>query len=222
MDGDRWQRVDRYIEDRLLPRDDALAAAIGASNDAGLPPIAVAPNQGKLLHVLARAIGAARILEIGTLGGYSTIWLARALPEGGRLVTIEVDPVHADVARTNLERAGVSDRVTIRTGRGLDVLPALATEDPEPFDFVFIDADKPSNPEYLSWAVRMTRLGSLVVVDNVVRNGAVADDDNHDPAVLGSRKLYDALAAEPRLVSTAVQTVGVKGYDGFAIALVAG
>ncbi|WP_437759334.1 O-methyltransferase [Sorangium sp. So ce1389] len=220
MSQERWSAVDRYITDLLVPSDAALDAALGASAAADLPPINVAPNQGKLLHLLARIQGARSILEIGTLGGYSTIWLARALPAGGRLVTLELDPKHAEVARANIARAGLADVVELRLGRALDTLPALAAEGRGPFDFIFIDADKPSNPDYFAWALRLSRRGSVIVVDNVVRKGAVADPESADPNVQGVQRLNELLAAEPRVSATAVQTVGSKGYDGFAIALV--
>jgi predicted O-methyltransferase YrrM len=222
MSRERWNAVDRYLCDLLAPDEPALAAALEASAAARLPPIQVSPNQGKLLHLLARAQGARRILEIGTLGGYSTIWLARALPEDGRLVTLEIDPGHAEVARGNLARAGLADRVEIRLGRALDTLPKLAAESRAAFDLVFIDADKPANPEYFRWALELTRPGSLIVIDNVVRDGAVIDAASADPAVQGVRRLHELLAAEPRVCATAIQTVGSKGYDGFAIALVTG
>ncbi|HTN92904.1 MAG TPA: O-methyltransferase [Sorangium sp.] len=220
MSQERWSAVDRYITDLLVPSDAALDAALGDSAAADLPPINVAPNQGKLLHLLARIQGARSILEIGTLGGYSTIWLARALPAGGRLVTLELDPKHAEVARANVARAGLADVVELRLGPALETLPALAAEGRGPFDFIFIDADKPSNPDYFAWALKLSRRGSVIVVDNVVRKGAVADPDSADPNVQGVQRLNKLIAAEPRVSATAVQTVGSKGYDGFAIALV--
>ncbi len=216
MDQQGWSAVDQYISDRLAPPDDALAAAVAASEDAGLPPIAVAPNQGKLLHLLALVRGARRILEIGTLGGYSAIWLARALPPGGHLDTLESDADHAAVARANLERAGLAGVVEVHVGPALDTLPRLAG----PYDLVFVDADKPSNAAYLAEAVRLSRPGTLIVVDNVVRGGAVADPAATDASVVGTRALFDALAADPRLTATAVQTVGSKGWDGFVLAVV--
>jgi predicted O-methyltransferase YrrM len=215
-----WSEVDRYITDSLVPSDPSLDAALDASDAAGLPPIGVAPNQGKLLQILARAVGARRILEIGTLGGYSTIWLARALPADGRLVTLEADRKHAEVARANIARAGVASIVDLRLGRALDTLPVLATEKGDPFDFIFIDADKPNNPAYFSWALELSRRGSLIVVDNVVRDGAVANASSRDSGVRGVRRLNEMMAAERRVSATAIQTVGSKGYDGFAIALV--
>ena len=220
MSQPQWTAVDDYLADLLVQPDPALDAALQTSADAGLPAINVSPNLGKLLHLLARVHGARTILEIGTLGGYSTIWLARALPAGGRLVTLEADPKHAEVARTNIAGAGLSEVVEIRLGRALETLPQLAAEDRGPFDLIFVDADKPSNAEYFSWALKLSRPGSLIVVDNVVRNGAVVDAANGDPSVQGVRRLNEAIAAEPRVSATAIQTVGRKGYDGFALALV--
>ncbi|QSQ21585.1 O-methyltransferase [Pyxidicoccus parkwayensis] len=222
MSQQQWTAVDRYITDQLVPHDAALEEALRASDAAGLPPIHVAPNQGKFLHLLARIHGARSVLEVGTLGGYSTIWLARALPPDGRLVTLEMDPRHAEVARANIARAGLSGVVDLRVGKALDTLPVLAAEGKGPFDLVFIDADKRSNPDYFQWALKLTRKGSLIIVDNVVRNGAVLDATSMDPHIQGVRKLYEMLAAEPRVSTTAVQTVGSKGYDGFAVALVTG
>jgi predicted O-methyltransferase YrrM len=218
METDDWMRVDDYIAATLLPPDPVLDAALAANAAAGLPAIDVAPAEGRFLHILARMVGARRILEIGTLGGYSTIWLARALPEGGQLVTLEADPAHAAVARGNIERAGLADVVDLRLGRALDTLPALADE--APFDLVFIDADKPSNPDYLAWALRLARPGTVIVCDNVVREGRVADAGSVEPAILGTRRLFEMLAAEPRLTATALQTLGSKGWDGFAFATV--
>jgi predicted O-methyltransferase YrrM len=222
MPQEQWTAVDRYISDLFVPPDPALDAALQAAADAGLPPIHVAPNQGKLLHILARSIGARSILEIGTLGGYSTIWLARALPPGGSLITLEADPQHAAVARANIARAGLAEVVEVRLGRALDTLPQLAAEGRGPFDLVFIDADKPSTAAYFDWALKLTRRGSLIITDNVVRNGAVADADSHDESVQGVRRFNAALAAEPRVTAIIIQTVGSKGYDGLAIALVTG
>ena len=219
---ERWTAVDRYLTDLLVPADAALAATLEESARAGLPPIAVSPTEGKLLHLLARVHGAREILEIGTLGGYSTIWLARALPPGGRLVTLELNPAHAEVARANVARAGLAGAVELRVGPALETLPRLAAEGRSPFDLVFLDADKGGYPAYLAWALRLTRRGSLIVADNVVRDGAVIDPASEDPNVLGVRRFLELLAAEPRVSATAVQTVGSKGYDGFAIALVTG
>jgi predicted O-methyltransferase YrrM len=220
MRQEQWTAVDRYLTDQLAPADEALAAALAASEAAGLPAINVAPNQGKFLHLLARIHGARTVLEIGTLGGYSTIWLARALPEDGRLISLEFSPAHADVARANLAHAGLDKIAEVRTGAALETLPGIESEGAGPFDLVFIDADKQNNPHYLEWAVKLTRPGSIIVVDNVVRNGAVVDADSSDPAVQGTRRTIELMAAHPRLSATAVQTVGSKGYDGFALALV--
>lgn len=220
MSESRWEAVDRYFGDLLLAKDPALEAALTESEAAGLPEIAVAPNQGALLNLLARAIGARRILEIGTLGGYSTVWLARALPTDGKLISLEVSSKHAEVARRNVNNAGLSGVVDVRVGRALDLLPGIAAAGEGPFDLMFVDADKPSNPEYFDWAVRLARKGSLIVIDNVVRGGAVADGDSFDPNVKGVRSLAERMAADKRVSATVIQTVGVKGYDGLAIALV--
>ncbi|MEU8823356.1 O-methyltransferase [Streptomyces sp. NPDC048636] len=216
----RWTEVDSYFNTLLNPADPALDAALDLSAAAGLPPHQVAPNQGKLLHLLTRIRGARRVLEIGTLGGYSTIWLATALPADGRLISLEADPGCAEVARANVAQAGMAGIVDIRTGPALDSLALLAEEGADPFDVVFIDADKPNNPGYLDWALRLTRPGSLIIGDNVVRDGAVADPASTDPTVQGIRRFTERMAEEPRLTATAVQTVGEKGYDGFALALV--
>ncbi|HEX6232801.1 MAG TPA: O-methyltransferase [Jiangellaceae bacterium] len=215
-----WTSVDQYLVDALVKPDEALDAALRDSDAAGLPPINVTPNQGKLLHVMARMCGARSILEIGTLAGYSTIWLARALPDGGRLVTLEAEPLHAEVATANIARAGLADRVEVRVGRALDTLPELEAAGLGPFDLVFIDADKPSNPDYLEWALKLTRPGSVIIVDNVVRGGAVADADSDDDGVRAVRRMNEGIAANPRLTATAIQTVGSKGYDGMLVALV--
>jgi predicted O-methyltransferase YrrM len=220
MSQEQWTAVDRYIADLLAPADPALAAALEASAAADLPAINVTPNLGKLLHLLARVQGARKVLEIGTLGGYSTIWLARALPANGRLITLEADPKHAAIARTNIERAGLARVVELRLGLALETLPRIATEGQGPFDLIFIDADKPSNPDYFTWALRLSRPGSLIVVDNVVRDGKVIDAASTDPSVQGVRRLNELMAAEPRVSVTEIQTVGSKGYDGFALALV--
>jgi len=195
-------------------------AALEANAAAGLPSIDVAPNQGKLLHLLALATGARRVLEVGTLGGYSTLWLARALPAGGRIVTLEFQAKHAEVARKNLDRAGVGKKVEIRVGPAAESLAALVRGKVKPFDLIFIDADKPNNPVYLKFALKLARRGTVIMIDNVVREGAIADARSKDPAVLGTRAMFDMLAAEPRLTATAIQTVGSKGYDGFALAVV--
>jgi predicted O-methyltransferase YrrM len=220
MTQELWTAVDRYITDALVPPDPVLDAALQASAAAGLPAIHVAPNQGKLLGLLAQIQGARRILEIGTLGGYSTIWLARALPAGGRLVTLEVDAKHARVAQENISRAGLADVVEVRLGPALETLPQLKSEALDPFDFVFIDADKQNIPEYFDWALKLARPGSVIVVDNVVRKGAVVDPENRDPNVLGVRRLNDKLAQLETVSATTVQTVGSKGYDGFTLARV--
>src|SRR4051812_25618956 len=211
MSQEQWTAVDRLITDLVVRPDPALNAALDDSAAAGLPAINVSPPQGKLLHLLARAQGARNILEIGTLGGYSTIWLARALPADGRLVTLEVDPKHAEVARRNIERADLGGVVDLRLGPALETLPKLAAEGIGPFDLIFIDADKPSNAEYFVWALELSRPGTLIIVDNVVRGGEVVDPDNHDPRTLGVHRLNDVIAAEPRVSATAVQTVGRKG-----------
>jgi predicted O-methyltransferase YrrM len=216
----RWEDVDDYFTTLLAPADDALEAALRDSDAEGLPHINVAPNQGKLLQLLAQIQGARCILEIGTLGGYSTIWLGRALPADGRLITLEYDEKHADVARRNLARAGLDGITEVRTGPALETLPKLADENPSPFDLVFIDADKANNPHYVEWALRLTTTGSLIIVDNVVRGGAVADTNSTDPSIRGTRAALQLIAEHPRLSGTAVQTVGSKGYDGFALARV--
>jgi predicted O-methyltransferase YrrM len=220
MTQEKWTAVDRYITDMLVPPDPVLDASLQDSDAAGLPPHNVSPNQGKLLMLLALIHRARNILEIGTLGGYSTIWLARALPTNGRLITLESNPKHAEVARHNITRAGLSDIVEVRVGRALDTLPQLAAEGCDPFDLIFIDADKPSNPEYLAWALKLSRRGSLIIADNVVRDGAVIDANSSDPNVQGVRHFNEMLSSDLRVSATAIQTVGSKGYDGFAIALV--
>ncbi|MBA3482601.1 MAG: O-methyltransferase [Pirellulales bacterium] len=220
MSEETWTIVDDYLSDLLVKSDAALEQALAVSIAAGLPAINVTPNQGKLLHLMARAQSSRNILELGTLGGYSTIWLARALPPGGWLITLEYDPKHADVARTNILHAGLADRVEIRVGRAIETLPRIAAENRGSFDFVFIDADKPSTADYFEWALRLTRPGSLIVVDNVVRKGAVVDAVSNDANVQGVRRFLEMAAAEPRVDVTAIQTVGSKGYDGFALALV--
>ena len=215
-----WKTVDRYMEGLLIPPDAVLDAALEASAAAGLPEIAVTPSQGKLLYLLAKMRGAQRILEIGTLGGYSTIWMARALAAKGRLVTLEAEKKHAAVARKNIARAGLSEVVDLRLGRALRTLPKLAAEGAAPFDFVFIDADKENTAEYFAWALRMSRPGTAIVVDNVVREGEVAPSRTTDASVQGIRKFNEAVAIEPRISATTIQTVGSKGYDGFTLALV--
>jgi predicted O-methyltransferase YrrM len=208
--------MDAMFEKLYVGKDEALDAALEANARAELPAVDVAPNQGKLLHVLARMCGARKVLEIGTLGGYSTIWLARAVGEGGRVITLESDAKHAEVARSNLARAGLTSIVDVRVGAALDTLPSLEG----PFDLVFVDADKKSNPEYLEWSLRLARAGTVIIVDNVVRRGAILDAAKDDPNIVGTRRFHEMFAQEPRIVATAVQTVGVKGWDGFAIGIV--
>ncbi|HMF86595.1 MAG TPA: O-methyltransferase [Gemmatimonadaceae bacterium] len=220
MAEDQWTEVDRYFSDKLLPSDPFLESALETSVAAGLPAISVSPNQGKLLQILAQLVGARSILEIGTLGGYSTIWLARGLRAGGHLITLEVDPKHAEVARLNVTRAGLKDVVEIRIGNALETLPQLSAERRGPFDLVFIDADKQNIPAYFEWALKLSRPGSLIVVDNVVRSGAVIDADSSDPSVQGVRRFVELLGAQTGASGTVVQTVGIKGYDGLAIVLV--
>lgn len=220
MSQELWSAVDRYIADLFIPPDAALNAALEVSEKAGLPAINVSPPQGKLLHVLAKAVGARAILEIGTLGGYSTIWLARALPVDGRLITLEADPRHAEIARANIARAGLADKVDLRVGRALDTLPALAAEGRGPFDLVFIDADKASYADYFTWALKLSHCGTLIIGDNVVRKGAVINPDAEDPRIPGVRRFNERVAAERRVSATVIQTVGAKGYDGFTIAVV--
>jgi predicted O-methyltransferase YrrM len=220
MTQDQWTAVDQYFSGNLIPSDPSLEAALSESAAAGLPAISVSPSQGKLLQILAQILGARSILEIGTLGGYSTIWLARGLRAGGRVITLEVDPKHADVARRNLARAGLSEVVDVRLGSALEVLPQLSAERRGPFDLIFIDADKPNIPSYFSWAIKLARPGTLIIVDNVVRDGAVIDATSDDPSVQGVRRFIELLGAESRANGTVIQTVGIKGYDGFAIALV--
>lgn len=215
-----WAAVDHYITEHLVPADAVLEAALQASAAAGMPAINVSPPQGKLLWMLARLHGARRILEIGTLGAYSTIWLARALPADGRLVTLELEPQRAELARRNLAHAGLSGLVEVRVGAALDTLPQLAADGFAPVDLTFIDADKENNPGYFAWALQLSRPGSLIIVDNVVRNGAVLEAASSDPIVQGVRRLYELMGAEPRVTTTVLQTVGSKGYDGLAVALV--
>ena len=220
MSPETWTAVDRYLQAQLMPHDAALEQALADSDAAGLPAIHVSPLQGKFLHLLARLVGAKRVLEIGTLAGYSTIWLARALPAGGRVVTLEAEPRHAEVARRNLARASVADRVEIRIGPALETLPKLHAGNAGPFDLVFIDADKPGMPQYLEWSIRLARPGTAILADNVVRDGKVVNAASDDANVQGARRLFEKLAAEGRVSATALQTVGAKGYDGFALAIV--
>lgn len=218
--SDIWKSVDNYFAGALIKDDLQLEQALKANREAGLPEIDVTPLQGRFLEVLVRATGARRILEIGTLGGYSTIWLARALPDNGSVVTLELEPKHAEVARANLANAGLAHRVDIRTGTATEALAALANESAQPFDFIFIDADKAGYPEYLKWSLRLSRPGTLIVADNVVRDGKVVDPNNPDPNIQGVRRFTDLLGREPRLSASVLQTVAGKGYDGFAIAVV--
>ena len=215
-----WTAVDTYISSQLIPSDAVLEATLAASTAAGLPQIAVSAPQGKQLHLLALLMGARNILEIGTLGGYSTIWLARALPPGGHLITLEADPKHAEVAGANIAQAGLSGVVELRQGRALDTLPQISEELRGPFDLIFIDADKENIPQYFIWAMQLSRRGSLILVDNVIRDGAVIDPANDDARIQGVRRFNEMLAAEPRVAATTIQTVGNKGYDGFTMALV--
>jgi predicted O-methyltransferase YrrM len=220
MSQQQWTAIDDYITGALVEPDEALDAALAASTVAGLPAIAVSPALGKLLNLLARLANARRILEFGTLGGYSTIWLARALPPGGRLITLERVQKHAEVARANIARAGLADLVDVRVGEALDTVSRLAKELADPFDLVFIDADKPHNADYFAWSVSLTRPGGVIIVDNVVRGGDVLDAHSTDPNVQGVRRLNEVMAADPLVSATTIQTVGAKGYDGFAIAIV--
>lgn len=215
-----WSAVDAYIEEKLVGADETLASALAANQAAGLPAMDVSPAQGKLLALLVSLTGARRILELGTLGGYSTIWMARALPEDGQLITLEYDPHHAKVAEANVARAGLSDRVEIVVGAAADTLPQVAADGAGPFDLIFIDADKPNNPVYLDWAVKLSRPGTVIILDNVVREGRVLDAGSTDPRITGTRAGLDYISAHPGLDATALQTVGMKGYDGFVLAIV--
>jgi predicted O-methyltransferase YrrM len=220
MNLEHWTAVDRYLTDLLVPTDLVLENALRTSARAGLPSIQVAPNQGKFLQLLAKLHRARNILEIGTLGGYSTIWLARALPPGGRLITLESEPTHAEVARKNISDAGLAGVVELRLAPALETLERLIAEKPDPFEFIFIDADKETYPDYFKLALKLSRIGTCIVADNVIRQGAVIDPNHHDPRVHGVRRFMELIAAEPRVTATAIQTVGNKGYDGFAIVLV--
>ena len=222
MTKEDWTKVDQYYSDLFMARDPVLEQALADSAAEGLPVINLAPNQGKLLFLIAKAAGARKILEIGTLGGYSTIWLARALPPDGRLITLELNSKHAEVARKNIARAGLKDVTEVRQGPALGSLEQLVTERAGPFDFIFIDADKPAYTEYFQWSLKLSRPGTLIIADNVVRNGAVADPATKDDLVLGIRRFNDAVAKEKRVSATALQTVGSKGYDGLVMALVNG
>jgi predicted O-methyltransferase YrrM len=220
MTQELWTSVDDYIGEMLVRQDASLDAAVAASDAGGLPPIQVSPPQGKFLAMLVTLMGARNILEVGTLGGYSTIWMARAIPEGGKVVTIEIDQKHADVAARNFENAGVADKVELHVGNARETLPKLIEKGYGPFDLSFIDADKVSNPDYFGWALEMSHPGSVIIVDNVIRDGKVVDGSSDDPSVLGVRRLNELMAGNPRIDATALQTVGVKGYDGFSIAIV--
>jgi predicted O-methyltransferase YrrM len=215
-----WTDVDDYIVSSLFGPDPVLDAVLATNRDQGLPAIDVSAAQGKLLSLLVRISGARKVLEIGTLGGYSTIWMARGLPAGGKIVTLELDPHHAKVARSNFERAEVADRVDLRIGSALQSLSTLGSENAGPFDLIFIDADKPNNPNYLSWAMRLSRPGTVILCDNVIRDGTVLDDDGRDAYIEGARAAFSFIGGDKRLDGTAIQTVGAKGYDGFAIAIV--
>ncbi len=220
MGHEQWSAVDEYVSGLLAVHDEALDAALSAGVEAGLPSIQVSPPQGQLLNLLARTVGAKRILEFGTLAGYSTIWLGRALADGGRLITLEADSDYAEVARKNISRAGLDDVVDLRVGPALDTLPVLGAEDVAPFDLTFIDADKIHSPDYFAWSLDHSRPGSLIVIDNVVRDGTLAEADSDDATTVAQRQLHEILAAEPRVTATTIQTVSVKGYDGFSVALV--
>jgi predicted O-methyltransferase YrrM len=220
MSQRRWTKVDTYLNHLFAPSDTALEMTLRASKAAGLPAISVTANQGKLLNILARSQHAKKILEIGTLGGYSTIWLARALPSGGRLVTLEADPKHAKVAKANISRAGLAKKVELRLGKAQETLPRLVREKTGPFDLIFIDADKPGYPKYLEWSLKLSHPGTLIIADNVVQEGKVTDRSNREPSVQGIRKFNKLLATNPHLSATAIQMVGSKGWDGFSVALV--
>jgi predicted O-methyltransferase YrrM len=220
MSEEKWSAVDDYLSELFIAPDEALDGALKASVEAGLPAIHVAPNQGKFLSILAQSIGAKQILEIGTLGAYSTIWMARALPPGGKLITLEFDPKHAEVARKNISRAGLDQTIEVRIGRAIDLLPKVAEEGSGPFDLIFIDADKPSNWDYFQWALKLSRSGTVIIVDNVVRDGEVVNAASEDSSVKGVRYFNERVAKDSRVNLTAIQTVGSKGYDGFAIAYV--
>ncbi|OMC98376.1 O-methyltransferase [Paenibacillus sp. FSL R5-0636] len=215
-----WDKVDQYITERLIPQDAVLEEVLVTNQQAGLPPFDVSPSQGKFLNLLVQMKGARRILEIGTLGGYSTIWMARALPSDGQIVTLELDPIHAQVAKANLSLAEVDHLVELRVGDALEQLSQMKQEGVEPFDFIFIDADKPSNPNYLKWALQFSQPGSVILGDNVIREGEVINENSEDARVVGVREFYDLLAEESRISATAIQTVGSKGYDGFVLGIV--
>ncbi|WP_458119421.1 O-methyltransferase [Paenibacillus sp. Z6-24] len=216
----RWSEVDHYVEQKLIPEDSIMKQVLLSNQQADLPPFDVSPLQGRFLQLLVRMSGARRILEIGTLGGYSTIWMARALPAGGRIVTLELNRHHADTAAANFELAGVTGQIELRQGDALKQLARLDEEDAEAFDFIFIDADKPNNPDYLKWALRFSRPGTVIFGDNVIREGEIINQQSSDPRIKGVRTFYDMLAGEPRITATALQTIGSKGYDGFMIGIV--
>jgi predicted O-methyltransferase YrrM len=220
MSAELWSQVDTYIVDKLVQEDASLVAALAANAAAGLPAMDVSAAQGKFLNLMVRITRARTVLELGTLGGYSTIWMAKALPTDGRLVTLEYEPHHAEVARRNIDAAGLGDKVTIHVGAAADTLPVVAAENDQPFDFIFIDADKPNNPLYLEWAMKLSHSGTVIILDNVIRDGKVLDPDNTDPRIIGTRAAYDLIGAHPRLDATALQTVGSKGWDGFSIMVV--
>jgi predicted O-methyltransferase YrrM len=222
MTEERWAEVDEFVDATIAPDDEALRGAVERGEAAGLPQIQVSPPQGKLLNLLARSIGARTVLEFGTLGGYSTIWIGRALPDDGRLITLEADAAHAEVARESIAAAGLAELVDLRVGPALETLPDLEAEGAGPFDLVFIDADKVHTPEYFAWSLDRTRPGGLIVADNVVRGGTLADADSDDPTIMAQRRLHEWLAKEERVDATTIQTVGVKGHDGFTLGLVAG
>jgi predicted O-methyltransferase YrrM len=222
MSKEQWTAVDDYITGLFVPPDAALDGALKDSAEAGLPAIHVAPNQGKFLSILVQSLGVKNILEVGTLGAYSTIWMGRALPPDGKIITLEYEPKHAEVARKNITRAGLDKVIEVRLGKAIELLPEIAKENHPPFDLIFIDADKPSNWDYFGWALKLSRVGTVIIVDNVVRDGKVVDADSTDSAVQGVRKFNQMVALEPRVNITEVQTVGSKGYDGFAIAYVKG
>lgn len=220
MSEELWKQIDQYITDHLIGQDQVLEQALKSSSDAGLPNIQVAPNQGQMLMMLAKGIGASKILEVGTLGGYSTIWLARALPKDGKLITLELDPKHADVALKNFARAGFDKMIELRLGPALESMQKLVSENAGPFQLIFIDADKANIPEYFELAMKLAQKGSYIIVDNVIRDGEILDRHNTEPATVGVRKLYELLRDEDRVTATAIQTVGVKGHDGLLLALV--
>jgi predicted O-methyltransferase YrrM len=221
MAGEGWVEVDEFVGATITPDDEVLRHAVGRCEAAGLPPIQVSPPQGKLLNLLARSIRARTVLEFGTLGGYSSIWIGRALPDGGHLTSLEADPAYAEVARANIAEAGLDEVVQVRVGPALETLPLLESEGVGPFDLVFIDADKVNTPAYFAWSLEQTRPGGLIIADNVVRGGTLADGDSDDPTIVAQRRLHEWLATQDRISATTIQTVGVKGHDGFTLGLVA-